>query len=196
MAISVPLENYYYYEEGDDGEDILLRWFTAEALKEMVNDPDSPVKEEIIVDYPGGLDLEISPDVLSSFASHYDLDLMIPAEKLIIAFETLRKMSRDPDLKVKADRLETVAKNIGDDRIEGWPRVKTVSQVRDLMKRKRILRRDVEAGFPGVVASRRDRAMMSPDELREFVLEKPKMSEGQSPRAAMARLQRKPVGGK
>jgi hypothetical protein len=195
MAIEMPKQKFYFYDEGDDGSDVLYCWLPYKTLESMTKRSNSPVDINILRDFPRGLELEISDQAIKQYDSDYGLRPSLPIPKLIMAFESLKRKAPDKDPWIRASAVEKVARAISDSRVKDWPPIKTVRQVRLLMGRKASIRADLENGFIRAreeIIRRQPTARAVAD---KKIFDRPKMTGSESPRSVMSRLQRQTKGG-
>ncbi len=89
MRISVPGNSVYYYDPGLKEDPVLLCWMPRKVLEEKVKN--ESVSKEILVDYPDGLDLEISEDQLNRFQEKYGLIMPYRALEILVNFEAFQR---------------------------------------------------------------------------------------------------------
>lgn len=86
MPIKVPIERAYYFEITPLGERIYY-CIPKEYLEKMVQRKE--VKENILKDYPDGLDIEVSSEKFEEFKKLYNLDLDVDPNSLLETFHSL-----------------------------------------------------------------------------------------------------------
>lgn len=87
MPIKTPIERAFYYEI-TNLRDRLIYWIPKEDLEHMTKS--GPVSDEILKDYPFGLDLEVYQDLFDEFKDKYKLDIPIDVENTLQAFQALK----------------------------------------------------------------------------------------------------------
>lgn len=88
MKISLP-EARAYYPASKNEPDYLLCWIPAEELAKLVDE--GRVAPDILDDYPGGLELEVSEEAFEEV----DLDLGVSPEAIQQAYGNLEKRKRE-----------------------------------------------------------------------------------------------------
>lgn len=86
MPIKVPIERAYYFELTPLRRRIFY-WIPKEDLEKMIQRKE--VKENILKDYPDGLDIEVSREQFEEFKNHYNLDLKVDPDSLLNVFHLL-----------------------------------------------------------------------------------------------------------
>lgn len=115
MPIKVPIEKAYYFELTPLRRRIFY-WIPKEDLEKMVQRKE--VKENILKDYPDGLDIEVSREQFEEFKKHYNLDLKVDPDSLLNAFHSLLLKMEESFPKsgyINRNYLENYARKINKD---------------------------------------------------------------------------------
>jgi len=92
MNISIPDTSGYYYDPSQKEHPVLLCWFPRLQLENMVNT--QGVKEQILKDYPDGLDLEVSDEQFKRFGEKYALKMPYDAMEVLVNFEGFQRSGK------------------------------------------------------------------------------------------------------
>jgi hypothetical protein len=112
MPIKTPKERAFYYEI-TNLRDRLIYWIPEEDLKELTKN--ESVSDEILKDYPFGLDIEVYKELFDEFEKKYGLKLSIDVDNTWRAFQAVKTKygKRFPRTGlINVHELENLAQNL------------------------------------------------------------------------------------
>jgi hypothetical protein len=217
MAISVPDERVYYYDESQEKEPVLLCWFPKKVLEKEIlkNNVDS----QILVDYPDGLDLEVNLEEFDLFNNKYGLRFDYDPDEIVLTFEALQSSKKvETDKVIQAEALERVIKETKSkdfankiriklesrqlpelrqiEVIEKLPFSPSTAQVKAELHRSRTVQRDFD---DRLLDAKKKIGFIPPEEgapPEKRLFGKTKMTKGEAPLAVFYRIQQKSGGSK
>jgi hypothetical protein len=107
----IPEERVYYYEQRESGA-VLLCWVPPAELAALV---DNGVKDAILDDHPGGVDIEVTPEDFEYYEDRYRLRFAHSPRELLVAFEAIASSDQvSEDREIRGDVVEQLAAEAGD----------------------------------------------------------------------------------
>lgn len=95
LRVALPLKPVYYFEQ-TDRSNRLFYYIPAATLRRMIQI--HRVKDSILVDYPDGVEIEVSEIQFIQFEEHYNFFNEFQPASLRRAFEVLLELSRDGEV--------------------------------------------------------------------------------------------------
>jgi hypothetical protein len=196
MTIKTPKEIVYYPVSRNES-DRLMCWIPYDELKKMVDK--NKVDKKILIDYPDGLDIEITDEELKEFRDIYGLKLKSKPKSLLLAYEFLKdkKMIKAPRY-INGKNLDILSKQVTASESRKL-RALSKFDAKVVLKEKRSLNRGFSKKIDDMIIKphhrlpkRRSKAYMKEID----GLFKAKMTKGDEPFAVQYKLQRQRGGGK